>query len=106
MGNVAMSAYYPDDSGWRVLNTDYLGGYRVLIAKNNYNFAWVNHSRDVKTVSIFGPNNNGDLFCHYRTGTFVSDESLLVLNRPSFNLTQAMRNSGARTFGNKKVNMY
>ena len=111
MGSAALSTYFADKNGWRVCGTDYLGGNKTLIAKNGFNFVWVENSRTVRLWSMMGPNNAGEIYSHLSStsgggGSSASDESWLKLNEPSFNLTKAMRESGAKDFCNYKINEY
>ena len=110
MGTAALSTYFADRHGWRVAGTDVNGGAKTLIAKGGFNFVWVDNSYIIKFMSFIGPNNNGDIYCQLspvkNSGWSPSGnipgapegESSLRLNRPSFNLTTAMRKGGAKDF--------
>jgi hypothetical protein len=100
MGSAALSAYITDNNGWRFAGTDYLGGSRHLIAKGNHNFMWVDNDKGVKFDSIFGPNNQGDVIAAAVTpgGSYTGDSWLKMSHMTHYNLTKAMRRSGATDF--------
>lgn len=110
MGNAALDCYFCDKNGWRVCGTDYRGGPKTLIAKNNWNLVWVDNSKQYRFWTMMGPNDNGDIYCHLSStgigGGSVSGEDWLKLNMKSFNLTEAMRNSGAKDFCDYKISKY
>lgn len=89
-----------DNHGWRFMGTDYLGGSKHLIAKGDHNFVWVDNNKYVRFNSLTGPNNKGDVYVTYSTPPLsVSGEGWLKLShQKTYNLTEAMRNSGATDF--------
>lgn len=106
MGTAALSGYIYDKNGWRVMTTDYAGGSKVLIAKNNYNFGWVNNTENIKLSAFIGPNANGDIYVTYGTmggGSYSGNEDWLKINVYTFNFTKAMRDAGAKDFFNYRI---
>ena len=94
MGNAALSGYIYDKNGWRVMICDYLGGNKVLMAKNNYNFTWVYNISGKRMYAFIGPNANGDVYVYYsNVGSSVSGEDWLRINANTFNFTKAEFNS-------------
>lgn len=89
-----------DNHGWRFIGTDYLGNSKHLIAKNSHNFVWVDNDKNVRFDMVTGPNNRGDVFVVYSTPPLnVSGEGWLKLShQKTYNLTEAMRRSGATDF--------
>ena len=89
-----------DNHGWRFIGTDYLGNSKHLIAKNSHNFVWVDNDKNVRFNMVTGPNNRGDVFVVYSTPPLnVSGEGWLKLShQKAYNLTEAMRRSGATDF--------
>lgn len=89
-----------DNHGWRFMGTDYLGGSKHLIAKGDHNFVWVDNNKNVRFNTLTGPNNKGDIFVTFSTPPLsVSGEGWLKLShQKTYNLTEAMRNSGATDF--------
>ena len=118
MGTAALSTYFADRNGWRVCGTDVNGLAKTLISKGGFNFVWVDNSYVIKFMSFIGPNNSGDIYCHlspvknsgWSPGGNIpgapEGESSLRLNRPSFNLTEAMRKSGATNFLDYRISEY
>ena len=108
MGSAALSAYFCDNNGWRVASTDYLGGAKTLIAKNNWDLVWVDNSKNLRLWSMIGPNDNGDIYAQTSvpSGSSGSGETWLKLQSPSINLTEAMRNSGAKNFCDYKISKF
>ena len=118
MGTAALSTYFADRNGWRVCGTDVNGLAKTLISKGGFNLEWVDNSYVIKFMSFIGPNNAGDIYCQLspvkNTGWSPGGnipgapegESSLRLNRPSFNLTEAMRKSGATNFLDYQVSEY
>lgn len=96
----AISDYLTDNNGWRFAGTDYLGGSKHLIAKGGHNFVWVDNNKGVRFNTICGPNNKGDVYVSYSTPPLsVSGEGWLKMShQKTYNLTEAMRNSGASDF--------
>lgn len=104
MGNAALSGYIYDKNGWRVMTCDYLGGNKVLMAKNNYNFTWVYNISGKRMTSFIGPNANGDVYVYYgNVGASVSGEDWLRINASTFNFTKAMRDAGASNFFDYRI---
>ena len=89
-----------DNHGWRFIGTDYLGNSKHLIAKNSHNFVWVDNDKNVRFNMITGPNNKGDVYVTFSTPPLnVSGEGWLKLShQKTYNLTEAMRRSGATDF--------
>lgn len=107
MGNAALTYMIVDNHGWRFAVLDYQGGTRHLIAKGDHNFVWVDNNSGYKFSGIIGPNNKGDVYVTFKVpGASVSGEDWLnVSHRKTFNLTEAMRNSGATDFFEGYVQM-
>lgn len=104
MGSAALSGYIYDKNGWRVMSTDYLGSNKVLIAKNNYDFVWVDNDDGKRISSFIGPNANGDVYAKFGdVGASTSGETWLKINGDSFNFTKAMRGAGAKDFFNYRI---
>lgn len=104
MGNAALSGYIYDKNGWRVMTCDYLGGNKVLMAKNNYDFTWVYNTNGKRMSSFIGPNANGDVYVFYRNvGASVSGEDWLRINGNTFNFTKAIRDAGAKNFFDYRI---
>jgi len=89
-----------DNHGWRFMGTDYHGNSMHLIAKGDHNFVWVGNNKNVKFNTLTGPNNKGDVYVTYCTPPMsVAGEGWLKLShQKTYNLTEAMRNSGATDF--------
>lgn len=89
-----------DNHGWRFIGTDYLGNSMHLIAKNSHNFVWVDNDKNVRFNMVTGPNNKGDVYVTFSTPPLnVSGEGWLKLShQKTYNLTEAMRRSGATDF--------
>lgn len=99
-GNTALSGYIVDNNGWKFAGTDFLGGTKHMIAKGDHNFVWVDNDVQKKLGRFFGPNNRGEVYAQpFTPGYSVSGESWLrISHRQTYNLTEAMRNSGATDF--------
>lgn len=94
-----------DNHGWRFLITDYIGNSKHLIAKGNHNFVWVDNTTGKKFDGIIGPNSNGDVYVSAKTPSAnVPEASLKISHKTTYNLTDAMRNSGATDFFKDFVN--
>lgn len=89
-----------DNHGWRFVGTDYLGNSKHLIAKGDHNFVWVDNDKGVRFNNATGPNNKGDVYVTFSSVPLsVSGEGWLKLShQQTYNLTEAMRNSGATDF--------
>lgn len=96
----AMSGFIADNNGWRVAGTDYLGGSKLLIAKDSHNFVWVATDNGLRLGGFVGPNNKGDVFVKaYPVGySFSGEDWLSISHKTMYNLTEIMRNSGATDF--------
>lgn len=96
----AISGFINDNHGWKIMGTDYAGNTKMLIAKGNHNYVWVDNDSGKKLKGYIGPNNNGDVYVwSYDVGYSVSGEDWIKFShRETFNLTQAMRRSGATDF--------
>lgn len=104
MGSSALTNYICDKNGWRVVLTDYLGGNKIMIAKNNFNFQWVTNTQGLRIGSFTGPNANGDVYSSYRpVGASVASEDILTVLATKFNFTEAMREAGAKDFFNYRI---
>lgn len=104
MGDAALTVYFCDKNGWRIILTDYLGGAKILIAKNNYDFVWVNNTSGYRIGGLPNPNANGDIYSSYRpVGASVATEDALNIKGPRFNFTKAMREAGATNFCDYKT---
>lgn len=99
MGNAAITKYFRDKNGWRIILPDYAGGAKVLMAKNDLDFVWVNNTDGLRICGFTACNHKGDVYAFYRNvGTSVVGEDWLKIQIPSFNLTKAMRKAGASDF--------
>lgn len=102
----ALSGYLCDRNGWRFATTDYLGNTKHLLAKNNHDFVAIDNNKDLKFNKPFGPNYNGDCYAEgIHPPQSVSGESWLHLSRVgTYNITEMLRNSGAKDFFNYNIN--
>jgi len=100
MGNAALTYMIADNHAWRFGVTDYRGGTKHLIAMGDYNFVWVDNDKGVRFNTIVGPNCKGEVYVTYSTPPLnVSGEDWLkISHQKTYNLTKAMRNSGAVDF--------
>lgn len=98
--NAALTGYITDNNGWKFAGTDYLGGTKHMIAKGDHNFVWVDNDVQKKLGRFFGPNNRGEVYAQpFTPGYSVGGEGWLrISHRQTYNLTEAMRNSGATDF--------
>lgn len=99
-GNAAISGFCNDPHGWRIMGTDQDGNSKLLIAKGDHNYVWVDNDKGRKLWFWIGPNNKGDVYVPWYTPGFsVSGEDWIKLShRKLYNFTEIMRNSGAVDF--------
>lgn len=107
MGAAAITKYFVDNNGWRFILTDFAGGNKILLAKNDFDFHWIYNTDGYKIGSLSAPNANGEVYSSFRViGTSVSDETNLTVLIPRFNFTKAIREAGAYDFCNYKTTDY
>lgn len=95
----AMTHMVTDNHGWRFMITDYIGNSKHMIAKGDHNFVWVDNTTGLKFERIFGPNAKGDVYVSTKVpSSSVPEETLRISGKQTYNLTEAMRNSGATDF--------
>lgn len=95
----AMTQMVVDNHGWRFMITDYIGNSKHLIAKEGYQFEWVDNTTGLKFERIFGPNARGDIFVSTKVpSSLVPENTLCISHKTTYNLTEAMRKSGATDF--------
>lgn len=100
-GTAAIASYFTDNHGWRIAGTDYLGNSKLMIAKGDHNFRWVDNDSNLKFGNWMGPNNRGDCYATFTTPNVnnASGEAWLrISHRQSYNVTEMFRNSGMTDF--------
>lgn len=95
----ALAQIVIDNHGWKFMITDYIGNSKNLIAKDDHNFVWVDNTSNKHFNGLIGPNNKGEMYVSFKEpGGAWPETGLKISHKKTYNLTEAMRNSGASNF--------
>lgn len=101
LGETAFSRFFMDRMGNKVILPDWKGFGVIWVAREGMDFKRVQLSKNIWLAYIIGANYNGDIYS-VEFDNFIAvtanGGANIKLNRGTYNITEAMRNSGVNDF--------